>query len=246
MSAGTRKDGLPFIVAEKIRAKITDGSYAVGERLPAEPDFADQLGVSRSTLREGLKLLEGDGLVVRRQRAGTTVVRRPVLEHPLQQNFAPSELIESAGKEHGIEGAEIRFEVASPEVSSALELEEDSQVVSLERTRMADKVPVIREVNYIDARIVEKASAPLLPSVPFYSWLHDHCGLSVTHGVACLSAQEADGRVAETLEMRDGAPVFVLRQIDFSSGGRPILYSTEFHVPHAFDITVVRNGPYSG
>jgi GntR family transcriptional regulator len=243
---GGRKARLSATVADQIRSGIVAGSYPVGSRLPAEPEFASQLGVSRSTLREGLKLLEGDGLVVRRQRAGTTVTRRPVVEHPLQRNYGVSDLIESAGKAYAVRDAEIRFAPAEPEIAAALDIEVGAEVVSLERTRTADGEPVVRTVDYLDARIVEKATAPLLPDVSFYRWLHDHCGISVTYGVANLSAASADSGLARTLQLSEGDPLFVLTQVDFSSAGDPMVHSTEFHVPQAFDITIIRSGPFPG
>jgi len=45
-----------------------------GEKLPTEPDLAAQMGVSRSTLREAMRTFEAQGLLVRRQGAGTFVV----------------------------------------------------------------------------------------------------------------------------------------------------------------------------
>jgi GntR family transcriptional regulator len=242
--ANDKKGGLSAVIAERIRAEIVGGNYPVGSRLPAEPEFASQLGVSRSTLRESLNLLERDGLVVRRQRAGTTVSRRPVVEHPLQQNFGVSQLIEASGEKHGVTNAQIRFFPAPEEIATALELEADAEVVMLERTRTADGVPVVRTVDHLDAQIVEKATAPLLPDVSFYQWLNDHCGISVTHGVAHLSAERLDPSIASRLKVGKDEPAFVLRQIDFSAAGKPVLHSAEYHVPHAFDITVVRSGPY--
>lgn len=247
MSAGGgSKDALSAVIAERIRGDIVAGRYPVGSRLPPEPEFAAQLGVARSTLREGLKLLERDGLVLRRQRAGTTVSQRPVVEHPLQRNYSVSDLIEASGKRHGVINAQIRFVSAPAEVAAALELELDAPVVVLERTRTADGTPVVRTIDHIDAHIVEGASAPLLPEVSFYRWLHDHCGISVTHGVAHLLADRPMTAIAEHLGIDEAEPVLVLRQVDFSAEGRPVLHSEEYHVAHAFDVTVVRNGPFGG
>ena len=42
---------------------ITQGEFAKNDRLPSEPDLARDLGVSRSTLRQALTLLQDDGLI---------------------------------------------------------------------------------------------------------------------------------------------------------------------------------------
>lgn len=42
---------------------ITQGEFSKNDRLPSEPDLARDLGVSRSTLRQALTLLQDDGLI---------------------------------------------------------------------------------------------------------------------------------------------------------------------------------------
>jgi GntR family transcriptional regulator len=46
----------------------------LGEKLPPEPELARQMGVSRSTLREAMRTFEVQGLIMRRQGAGTFIV----------------------------------------------------------------------------------------------------------------------------------------------------------------------------
>lgn len=53
------------VVAEAIEANIVQGKLKIGDRLPSEIALAKQFGVHRSTVREGLRLLEQSGLVAR-------------------------------------------------------------------------------------------------------------------------------------------------------------------------------------
>jgi GntR family transcriptional regulator, transcriptional repressor for pyruvate dehydrogenase complex len=53
------------VVADAIEQNILSGRMKVGDRLPSEIQLAKQFGVHRSTVREGLRLLEESGLVAR-------------------------------------------------------------------------------------------------------------------------------------------------------------------------------------
>src|ERR1700758_3783733 len=69
-------------------------------RLPPEAELADQLGVSRGTLRAALQSLSADGLVSRRRRHGT-YVNKHVLRSSMQLNrLIPfARLVEQSGYE---------------------------------------------------------------------------------------------------------------------------------------------------
>ena len=65
-------------VVEGLRGRILSGSLQLGTSLPPERELADQLAVSRATLREGLSILSHMGLLsIQRGRAGGAVVTAP-------------------------------------------------------------------------------------------------------------------------------------------------------------------------
>lgn len=69
------------IVMRELEKAIVRGDLKPGQKLPAEPDLAAQFGVSRSALREALKVLELRGyLEVRRGYGGGTFVSAPEAE----------------------------------------------------------------------------------------------------------------------------------------------------------------------
>jgi GntR family transcriptional repressor for pyruvate dehydrogenase complex len=69
------------LVIRQLRGMLESGRLKPGEKLPAEPDLAARFGVSRTALREALKVLELSGyLEVRRGYGGGTFVARPTAE----------------------------------------------------------------------------------------------------------------------------------------------------------------------
>jgi GntR family transcriptional regulator len=60
-------------VADHVRAQILDGTYQPGQPLPSEEALSAEFGVSRPTIREGIKTLVAEGLVEVSRPRGTTV-----------------------------------------------------------------------------------------------------------------------------------------------------------------------------
>ena len=61
-------------VVTSVKNAIQNGSLSVGNKLPREADMAKELGVGRSSLREGMKILAAYGVVESRQGEGTYIV----------------------------------------------------------------------------------------------------------------------------------------------------------------------------
>jgi DNA-binding FadR family transcriptional regulator len=58
---------VPKAVAARVRSAIARGALRPGDRLPSERELVEELGISRATLREAIRLLESDGLVTLRR-----------------------------------------------------------------------------------------------------------------------------------------------------------------------------------
>ena len=56
---------------EQLRTRIKDGAWEVGQRLPTEPELAAELGISRNTVREAMRVLAFAGLIEIRQGDGS-------------------------------------------------------------------------------------------------------------------------------------------------------------------------------
>ncbi|MGW0736306.1 FadR/GntR family transcriptional regulator [Streptomyces sp. NPDC002851] len=70
-AAGRRS--LVDTVVDQLRAQLTGGEWAVGDRIPTEHALAQQLGVGRNTVREAVRVLVHAGLLESRQGQGTFV-----------------------------------------------------------------------------------------------------------------------------------------------------------------------------
>jgi DNA-binding FadR family transcriptional regulator len=76
------------VVVDRVRRAIALGVLLPGERLPSERDFAERLGVSRVTVREALRVLQGEGLLrTKRGSSGTVVADLPRSSGPPQDGY---------------------------------------------------------------------------------------------------------------------------------------------------------------
>jgi GntR family transcriptional regulator, transcriptional repressor for pyruvate dehydrogenase complex len=138
---------LSDVVSTQIRELISTGSLMPGQRLPAERDLAEQLNVSRPSLREALIRLESDGFIRAVGRGGFVVsdVTAPLVSHPLaalleQQPNASADVLELR---HGLEtlsaayAAERATDADLARIAEAFEALESA--VAEKSTRIAEK-----------------------------------------------------------------------------------------------------------
>jgi GntR family galactonate operon transcriptional repressor len=62
------------LVTSTLAKQILSGFFAPGAKLPTETELGEQLGVSRTALRESIRTLAGKGLIESRTRSGTVVL----------------------------------------------------------------------------------------------------------------------------------------------------------------------------
>ncbi|MCW3016771.1 MAG: FadR family transcriptional regulator [Solirubrobacterales bacterium] len=95
MDAATSRLDIPpayEVVVDRLRRTILLSIYRPGDKFPPERVHAEQLGVSRVTLREAIRVLEGEGLVETRRGAtgGVTVLDRRVSVDALRRRLRDS------------------------------------------------------------------------------------------------------------------------------------------------------------
>ncbi|SFD81900.1 DNA-binding transcriptional regulator, FadR family [Paenibacillus catalpae] len=90
-------------VAEQIESLIASGAWAVGTRIPPEPELMEQLQVSRNTLREAIRALTHAGLLKTRQGDGTYVCSSSALGPILKKRILRSNWLETLAVRHALE-----------------------------------------------------------------------------------------------------------------------------------------------
>ena len=243
-SARSERKTLTEVAQQELRQAITGGTYRPGSQLPTEAELCEMLGVSRTVVREALRVLEDDGLVARRHGVGTFVRNHPILKN-LNFNFGITEMIESAGLKPGTSHLAIRNEAADEEKAEQLRVPVGTPLITVERVRTADGRPVVYSLDTLPESLIQRAEfdPQLLLTESIYNILQKTLGQVIEYGTARLLPVTAPAHVAKKLRLSQNALALYIVQTDYSPDDEPMVYSEEYHLPDAFDFVVWRRGP---
>lgn len=164
------------VISESLRQRIVRGEVQTGQAFPTETDLATQYGVHRSTVREGLRQLEQDGLL---QRMG----KRLIVSIPRHKDLAQA--AERALRMHQVTYRDV-WEVAST-------LEPMCASLAAERIT-ADELAELERNLDVTATLVARDESPIAATIEFHSLVAE-----ATHNQALLLA-----RAPVSLLMRSG------------------------------------------
>ena len=208
-----------------------------------ETQLADQLGVSRATLRDGLRILEAEGLVVRRGGVGTfaTALAMPI-RPGIERLYGVTDLIRRDGYTPSSRDLRVQTEPATPELSEALAIGPETSVIHLSRTYLADDQPVIQCEDYVPEHLLHRVDelTSFRGGVSLYDLLRERCGIEIVQAVATILPVLADAALAQQLAVAVGHPLLLLEQVHFVADGRPVLFSRNTHESRAIQFQVVR------
>lgn len=231
--------------AEALQEAIESGAYRPGSRLPSEAELAEQLSVSRATLREALRLLDERGLIRRRHGRGTFVRERPIRKE-LNRNFGITSMIRAAGYAPSARDGVVVGAEADEELATRLGLTVGDPVWRVERVRLADGRPVVFSIDAVPAKLLSRDDLGDVISgkvQSLYNMLHKERGIVIYRGEAELVPCRATKDLCARLETRLGAPLQCIKQVDYDQSGRAILYSVEYHVADWVRFSLERVGP---
>jgi len=191
--------------------KIGTGEIKVGERLPPEDHYAEQLGVSRSTLRLAFNQLELSGIIKRKKRGGTQVISDKPVERYNMVSGGIYDIL-SLGRDSLLSVSDVRF-VKTEEVDDLASYQGISSrwlCIAGSRLIADQKTPYTCTQVYVPDRYSELTVKPgdRIPSV--FRKIEEQYGVCVgrvKQSVSCIPCPEAS---AELMGMKEGEPVMTI------------------------------------
>ena len=212
-----------------------------GDRLPAEPELAKRMGVSRATLREAMRSFEGQGLIRRRQGVGTFVVSQSMV---IDTGLEVLESIETLANKIGLNVAmgDLRIDeiLATPEQAELLQVEASSSLMKVTRVIHAEKRPVafLIDILPVDILTPDELQSGFTGSV--LDLLIRRGAPQLANSVTEIHAVAASVEVSRALEIQRGDVLLMFTSQLFTTAGRPVDLSASYFLPGYFKFHVVR------
>ena len=192
------------------------GIFSECSRLPRETELSEQLGISRTQLRDTLADLEREGFITRRHGVGT-VINRHVLQVKNRMDIETEflNIIRQSGYEPGVFFICQQEERADKYIAEKLEIPEGTPVVRISRLCTADGKPAIYCEDVLDKRFITGEYTMQDLEAPIFHFLQKFCGISAYMDLTELHAVIADERLAEILDVPVGTPLLNMEETDF-------------------------------
>jgi GntR family transcriptional regulator len=211
-----------------------------GDRLPSEPQLAKTMGVSRATLREAMRTFETQGLIRRRQGAGTFVVGQvPVLDSGLEVLESVETIARRLNLAVTVSDLHVDRVYADQELAEGLKRPLASRLVSIRRVIRADGRPVAYLVDTLPEEFLTPEDLPRDFNGSVLDFLVAH-GTPLTTSRAAISAVGATADVARVLEIQREDVLLQFTSQLYVSDGSVVDYSVSNFIPGYFNFHVIR------
>ncbi|WP_347834307.1 GntR family transcriptional regulator [Gracilibacillus sp. JCM 18860] len=224
---------------EQIKTKINEGELEAGERLPSEMELAKQLNVSRNTLREALRILEEENVIIRRHGIGTFINKKPVFSGGIEELFSITDFIKREGKEPGTELLFHGAKQALSEDKMELQLSTDENVYLVKRVRTADSEPLVYCIDKIPLSLVGGEDFHFNQQSMLQS-LQEEKGITISYAKAEIKTIGYHDEISKILNSDKNQPLLILKQIHYDLHDKPILYSINFFRSDQVSFSVFR------
>lgn len=239
--AALRRKALPRQVRDSI-ASLVVGEMRPGDPLPSEKAFAERLMVSRSTVREAMKLLEQEGLVETRRGTGRFASALSGLrpERPMTKFESITKMMAELGYESSITVVSVIARDSTPSEQKAFAIDPGVPVIETRRLREHQGVPCIYSVNVLDSRTLGTGVGDVdwSDSVVLILERMGHEIVASSAHISVVSEPLPTDAVAE-IGPKAG-PWLMVDELCVTRSGRCVLISRDYHLGSMFSFSVVR------
>lgn len=233
---------MPHFPFQRLQADLAAliARLPAGSKLPSEPDLAAEMGVSRATLREAMRTFEAQGLIRRRQGAGTYVLGQvPLLETGLEVLESLQTIARRSNLQVTVSDTQIVELPADAEHAQALNVAQGDTMVRVARVMRADTRPVAYLIDTLphDIIVLDEFKGKFGGSVLDYFIQR---GDPLTISKSSVTAVAASADLAKRLEIQRNDPLLSFVASLYTASGRVVDYSYSYFLPGYFKFHVVR------
>lgn len=207
-------------VTAELQRRITTGTYVASQRLPSERELAEELKVSRPTVRAALLRLQGENSIDIVPRAGA-FVRSTATRALMGSTKSPlahgAELIQAGSFVRAMEaqGREVLVRFIEPssvipagdEIGRKLNANAKTRVLRRYRVQLVDRTPYCILDSYYLASLLGDLKGKDAGYVPLFKWLREHTGKRPAHAYENLRCRMPSADEAALLNMARNQPV---------------------------------------
>lgn len=223
----TRNPSLTDQVKAHIKDQIVNDEFEDG-RIPPEAALAEDLGVSRTTVRDALGKLEHEGAIFRKQGAGT-FVNEPGLQikSRLEEIWSYEQVLEDHGYTPAVKVLTDELVAVNENTATALRLEEGAKVLVIEKLFLEDSTPVVLTRNRIPATLLEDTERSR-DDLPIYEFLEEYCDRRLSYYVSEIIPVAFDADQAKKLGVKKGTLGLSFVEVGFDQDNEPVLQATSY------------------
>lgn len=226
-------------VIERLKQDIESGIFKENERFPSEFELARTLGVSRATLREALRVLEEEKVIVRKHGVGTFVNPKPLFSSGIEHLSSVSSMIRDAGMEPGTIFLDVIETDPCEETMEKFDCCTEDRLVTIKRVRTADQEPVVYCIDQVLSKNIPLGTDELL-NESIFDAIEKSGTIRIAQAVTHIEPVGYDDEVSSILRCGVDVPLLVLLQYHYSEEGQMVLYSKNYFRADKFSFHVVR------
>jgi DNA-binding GntR family transcriptional regulator len=200
-------------IVEELQKRVLRGFYAAGQRLPSEREIAEELNVSRVTVRAALLRLQAENILDIVPRGGAFVrsagAKAIIASGPeLKQSGSFIRAMEQQGRQTLVRFVESSSIIpAGNEIGAKMNVDPSVSVLRRYRVHLVDRVPYRILDSYYLASLLGDLLGKDEGYVPLFKWLRDHSGVKAAHARERLNCRMPSAEEAGLLNISRGQPV---------------------------------------